>query len=39
MGRLRRSFPVPRQSGKFTGRTHISKRGNARPRRAFPSVP
>lgn len=27
--------PVPRQSGKFTGRTHISKIGNARLRRAF----
>ncbi len=27
--------PVPRQSGNFTGRTHISKIGNARLRRAF----
>ncbi|WP_245557911.1 transposase [Deinococcus apachensis] len=27
--------PVPRQSGSFTGRTRISKRGNARLRRAF----
>ena len=27
--------PVPRQSGSFTGRTHISKIGNARLRRAF----
>ncbi|MFC6668458.1 IS110 family transposase [Deinococcus radiopugnans] len=27
--------PVPRQSGSFTGRTHISKIGNGRLRRAF----
>ncbi len=27
--------PVPRQSGSFTGRTYISKIGNARLRRAF----
>ncbi|WP_083939286.1 transposase [Deinococcus apachensis] len=27
--------PVPRQSGSFTGRTHISKIGDARPRRTF----